>query len=173
MARSATDSAGKTGRREVTLNTDSSEGQFLVRTDKAVYDGGQTVQVSVAGSGNEPVFVDLIKDGQTMLTDTIPVTNGRGEYALDLPPEISGTIQLCANRFGRQGLPITASRVLYVRPADGLKVEAKLDRAEYRPGQGAKLTVAVTDAHGKPVPAAVSLAAVDEAVYSVLGAPRA
>ncbi len=165
----ASDAAGKTGRHEVTLRADSADGQFLVRTDKAVYDGGQTVHVSVLGGGNEPVFVDLIKDGQTMLTDTIPVTDGRGEYVLDLPPELSGTIQLVASRLGRGGLPITENRVIYVRPADGLKLTAKLDRAEYRPGQSAKLSVAVTDAQGKPVPAAVSLAAVDEAVYSVLG----
>ena len=62
------------------------------------------------------------------------------------------------------------TRVIYVRPANGLKVDARLDRAEYRPGQQAKLTLAITDRQGKPVPGAVSLAAVDEAVYSVLGA---
>jgi len=34
-------------------------GDFLVRTDKAVYDGGDTMTLTVLDSGREPVFVDL------------------------------------------------------------------------------------------------------------------
>ena len=166
----ATDAAGQSGRREVTLEPRQSAAQFLVRTDKAVYDGGQTIHVLALGGGSEPVFLDVIKDGQTILTDTVAMAKGRGEYAVDLAPQISGTLQLCAYRFGRESLPVMQTRVIYVRPASGLKIAARLDRAEYRPGQQAKLSLAVTDRQGKPVPGAVSLAAVDEAVYSVLGA---
>ncbi len=42
------------------------------------------------------------------------------------------------------------------------------DRPEYRPGERASLTFAMTDEHGKPAPGAISLAAVDEAVFGVL-----
>ena len=42
------------------------------------------------------------------------------------------------------------------------------DRAEYRPGERAALTFALTDELGKPAPGAISLAAVDEAVFGVL-----
>jgi len=165
----ATDAAGQSGRREVSLEPRRTEGQFLVRTDKAVYDGGQTVHVLAVGGGKEPLFLDVIKDGQTILTDTVPMANGRGEYQIDLAPQVSGTLQLCAYRFGSAGLPVMQTRVIYVRQAGALKIGARLDRPEYRPGQKAKLTLEVTDAQGKPVPGAVSLAAVDEAVYSVLG----
>lgn len=163
----ATDAAGQTGQREVSLESQQMTGQFLVRTDKAVYDGGQTVHVLALGGGNQPIFLDVIKDGQTVVTDTVPMNKGRGEYAIDLPPQVSGTLQLCAYRFGGAGLPVMQTRVIYVRPANGLKVDARLDRPEYRPGTQAKLMIAVTDRQGKPVPGAVSLAAVDEAVYSV------
>ncbi len=172
----ATDAAGQSGRREVSLEARPAEGQFLVRTDKAVYDGGQTVHVLALGGGTQggpasgsPLFLDVIKDGQTMLTDTVPMANGRGEYPIDLPPQVFGTLQLCAYRFGQEGLPVMQTRVIYVRQASGLKVGARTDRPEYRPGQKAKLTLEITDRQGKPVPGAVSLAAVDEAVYSVLG----
>ncbi len=165
----ATDAAGLSGRREVSLEPRQTEGQFLVRTDKAVYDGGQTVHVLALGGGKEPLFLDVIKDGQTMLTDTVPMASGRGEYQIDLPPQVFGTLQLCAYRLGSAGLPVMQTRVIYVRQAGALKIGARLDRPEYRPGQKAKLTLEVTDAQGKPVPGAVSLAAVDEAVYSVLG----
>src|SRR5262249_2049272 len=45
---------------------------------------------------------------------------------------------------------------------------ASCDHKEYRPDSQAKLRVKLTDADGKPVPGAVSLSAVDEAVYAVL-----
>ncbi len=64
----------------------------------------------------------MIKDGQTVLTDTIPMANGRGEYQIDLAPQISGTLQLCAYRLGSAGLPVMQTRVIYVRQASGLKV---------------------------------------------------
>jgi len=165
----ATDEAGRSGRREVELHCGSPNEQFLVRTDKAVYDGGQTIHVLALGGGNEPLMLDLIRDGQTMLTDVIAMRDGRGEYQVDLAPEVSGTLQLCAYRYGREGLPVLQSRVIYVRQARGLNVSAQLDRPEYRPGEQAKLTLSLADARGKPVPGALSLAAVDEAVYSVLG----
>ena len=169
----ATDAAGQSGRREVSLELRRAEGQFLMRTDKAVYDGGQTIHVLALGGGEaasgSPLFLDVIKDGQTVLTDTIPMANGRGEYQIDLAPQISGTLQLRAYRLGSEGLPVMQTRVIYVRQAGGLKVDARLDRPEYRPGEKAKLTLELTDAQGKPVAGAVSLAAVDEAVYSVLG----
>ncbi len=169
----ATDAAGRSGRSEVSLEARPTDGQFLVRTDKAVYDGGQTIHVLALGGGSEPVFLDLIQDGQTVLTDTVPMAKGRGEYQIDLAPQVSGTLQLCAYRLGRAGLPVMQTRVIYVRRAGGLKIDARLDRPEYRPGEQAKLTLAVSDAQGKPVPGAISLAAVDEAVYSVLGPRRA
>jgi type II secretory pathway pseudopilin PulG len=169
----ATDAAGQSGRREVSLEPLRTEGQFLFRTDKAVYDGGQTVHVLALGGGGapsgSPLFLDVIKDGQTILTDTVPMASGRGEYQIDLSPQVSGTLQLCAYRLGSVGLPVMQTRVIYVRQAGTLKIGARLDRPEYRPGQKAKLTIEVTDAQGKPVPGAVSLAAVDEAVYSILG----
>ena len=42
----ATDNSGHTGRRELTLESGRFAEPFLVRTDKAVYDGGQTVHIS-------------------------------------------------------------------------------------------------------------------------------
>ncbi len=57
-----------------------------------------------------------------MLTDTVPMAKGRGEYEIDLPPQVSGTLQLCAYRLGSAGLPVMQTRVIYVRQAGGLKV---------------------------------------------------
>ncbi len=164
----AADDEGRIGRRELVLVVGRPAEDFLVRTDKAVYDGGETMTLIALGGG-EPVFVDLVKDGQTMLSTAIDLRDGRGQLELDLPPELFGTIELCAYRYGASGVPVTKTRVIYVRQAGGLKVETELDEPVYRPGGRAKLRFALTDAEGRPAPGALSLAVVDEAVFSVLG----
>ncbi len=141
---------------------------FLVRTDRATYKAGQTMELTALGTGRDPIFVDFLKDGQTMLTETIDLDGGRGTRSFDLPVDLFGTLRLVAYRINREGVPVRKTRIVYVRPATGLQVRATLDADEYRPGRKAKLNVSLTDATGKPVAGGVSLAAVDEAVFAVL-----
>ena len=167
----ATDDAGRTGRLETTLACGTGSGDFLIRTDQSVYRGGQTVHLVAMAAGNEPVFVDFVKDGQTLLTQMVSLSKGRGDVQFDLPAEMSGTIELQAYRFGDAGLAQRKTRVLYVRDARQIRLDAKVERPEYRPAEQAKLAITLTDDQGKPVAGAVSLAAVDEAVFSVLEQP--
>src|SRR5262249_53381526 len=123
MTITARDAQGHSGSRSVELPLAETGEDFLVRTDRAVYNGGDTMHISAWGFGVEPVFIDLIKDGQTLLTTTIERPPGKpgsaeaGELKLDLPPELSGTVLLCAYRYGKEGLPVRKTRVLYIRPA--------------------------------------------------------
>ena len=169
MTISAKDKEGREGHKHVTLTVGQVADDFVVRTDKATYGGGDTMTLSVLGSGVEPVFVDLLKDGQTLLTTNVDMKDGKGSRELDLPPELFGTIKLVAYRFNKSGLALRKSRMIFVRQARELNVAALLDQDEYRPGVSAKLTLKLTDGEGKPAPGAISLAAVDEAVFAVLG----
>jgi alpha-2-macroglobulin-like protein len=165
----AADGQGKLlAQREVNLQCGRYPHDFLLRADRAVYRAGETMRLTALGGGAEPVFVDLLRDGQTLLTQTIDLTAGRGELAFDLPPDLFGTVQLCAYRLNADGLPVRKTRVVYVRPPGGLKVTTTLDQPEYRPGGKARLNLALTDAAGAPCPGALSLAAVDEAVFAAL-----
>lgn len=164
----ATDAERRTGRKAITLATGQAADDFVLRTDKAVYDGGDTMELSALGGGVEPVFVDVVKDGQAILSDTIDMQQGRGTLVIDLPPELFGSVQLVAYRFGQSGLSVRKSRLIYIEQARELTISATLDQEVYRPGDTARLRFALTDGEGKPRPGAISLAAVDEAVYAVL-----
>jgi uncharacterized protein YfaS (alpha-2-macroglobulin family) len=161
----ATDDAGLSVNKAVTLRCGSEAEAFAVRTDKAAYTAGETMTLTPLGAGNEPILVDLVKDGQTLLTRTL--TPGRSQ-AIDLPPDVFGTIQLTAYRFVTGGVPVRRSQVIYVHPPQDVRLAVHLDKGEYRPGQRARLNVSLSDSAGKPVAGAVSLSAVDEAVFSVL-----
>ena len=164
----ATDAEGRSGQKHARFVCGSFDGDFLIRPDKAVYSGGETMKLLALGGGIEPVFVDFIKDGQTILTQQIEMDGHGGQYDFDLPPEIFGTIEICAYRFRGHGLAVRKSRTVYVRQARQLTVKATLDQDEYRPGAKATVKLSLTGPDGKPSPGAISLKAVDEAVYSVL-----
>lgn len=165
---SANDDKGHTLKEQVSLNLGGVHQDFILRTDKAVYNGGDTMRLTALGRGSGTVYVDLIKDGQTYLSDTIFMANGKGEAQVDLPAELFGTVELCAYRFGEEGLPVRKTRVLYISQARQLNIKVTPDLSEYRPGRPAKMQFQLTDRDGKPTPGALSLAAVDEAVFSVL-----
>lgn len=170
----AADAAGQNVRREVRLLCGPFNQDFVLRSDRAVYDGGQTVHLLALGAGTEPVFVDFIKDGQTVLTETVAVQNGRGEAQFDLPADIFGTLEMNAYRFspGTQAntvtLPVRKTRVLYVRPASDVQIQASIRNGTYRPREQTKVLFRLTDKAGKPAPGALSVAVVDEALFAVL-----
>jgi hypothetical protein len=162
----AEDDHGLRATRQVRLLCGQAGPDFLVRTDRATYIGGDTMTVSVLGDGEGPVFVDLLRDGQTLLTATVESMGG--SCALDLPPELSGTLQISAYRMDPRGIAGEKRRTVFVRPAGGLQVKTSADKPEYRPGQKAHLSLSLLDRAGRPVRGALSLAAVDEAVFAVL-----
>ncbi|HTN73736.1 MAG TPA: MG2 domain-containing protein, partial [Pirellulaceae bacterium] len=164
----ATDAAGKTARRHVTLACDAVPQDFIVRPNQAVYRAGDTMTLTVQGGGVEPVFIDLMKDGQSVLTETVDLNAGQGNLTIDLPPELFGSLQLVAYRMSKAGLAVRKSRLIFVESTQQLQLQGSLDQPVYRPGETAKLTFQLQDAAGRPTPGAISLAGVDEAVFAVL-----
>ena len=161
---SAKDSEGNSGSFEDKLYVNDYQNAIILRTDKAVYRGGQTVDVSViCAENNGFVYVDMIRGGQTILTKSVQVKDGIGKLAIDLPPHVFGTMKICAYKTGYW----LQSRLIHVVRAESLDIKAKFDRSEYAPGQNAKVDFTVRDKDGKPTQAALGVAVVDEAVFYV------
>jgi hypothetical protein len=164
----AEDSTGK--KRTLTYYSDTNREPpaFLVRSDKAVYQAGQTARISILSpEKNGTVFIDAIKDGQTVLTRSVPLSNGKADYKLALPSNLLGIVKLNAYIITAIGEDRGCSHIIYVNPASGLKIATSLSQTTYRPGQTAKMDFTVTDADGKPTPAALGIAAVDESVFAL------
>lgn len=163
------DDAGGTSEPELTLNCSERSDAYVLATDLAVYREGETVQLTAYGSGTTPVYVDVMQDGQTHLTAAIEFQDGRGDTHIDLPTDLSGTVELCAYRMTDEDVPLRKVRVIQVDGRQSLEVKVTPDRSEYRPGETARLQIQTRSQSGRPVASAVTLAAVDEAVFSVLG----
>ncbi|MDX1565454.1 MAG: MG2 domain-containing protein, partial [Phycisphaeraceae bacterium] len=95
----ATDPQGVTSRKQVHLRPSRRDQDFILQTDRPTYEGGQSVQLTAWGHGRQPLFLDWIQNGQTLLTETIDMSEGKGRLTVDLPAHLSGMVQIVGYRF--------------------------------------------------------------------------
>jgi hypothetical protein len=164
----ARDAKGSTARAAVEVNGDMRGDNVLLRLDKAIYKGGDSMNVEVrATSGLPTAYIDVVRSGQTMLTKWLDIKDGKASHRLDLPASVFGTLEIHAYQTLATGEIVRDSRVVYVQPREELKIAVKADRDVYTPGQDGVIRFQVTDYAGRPTPAALGVLIVDEAVYAL------
>jgi hypothetical protein len=80
-------------------------------------------------------YVDVVKEGQTVLTRDLDMVNGQAELALTATPDLAGTVDIHAYLFGQDARPVGDHRLVFVQPADELKIEATADPASLQAGR--------------------------------------
>ena len=164
----ARDQEGNHATSTVQLQTREGEDQILLRTDRAVYRAGERIELKVFSTKKRgAAYVDIVKEGQTVLTRDLDLENGQAELSLIATPEMAGTVDFNAYLFGRDARPVGDHRLIFVQPADELKIETVADAPVYKPGGEAQIRFHVTNARGQGVHAALGLQVVDEAVFAL------
>jgi uncharacterized protein YfaS (alpha-2-macroglobulin family) len=164
----AEDKEGNHTTSTVQLQTRQGEEQILLRTERALYRAGDRIQLRVFSTKKRgTAYVDIVKEGQTVLTRDLDIENGQAELSMIATPEMAGTVDFNAYLFGRDARPVGDHRLVFVQPADELKIEARAENAVYRPGQDARIRFRVTNSRGQGVQAALGLQVVDEAVFAL------
>jgi hypothetical protein len=164
----ADDHRGNRATSTVPLQTRGGAEQILLHTNRAVFKTGDRIQLKVLSTrAHGAAYVDIVKNGQTILTRDLDLDNGQAELTLNATPEMAGTLDIDAYLFGRDAQPVADHRLVFVQPADELKIETTADAPEYRPGGEARVKFHVTNAHGEGVQAALGLQVVDEAVFAL------
>jgi uncharacterized protein YfaS (alpha-2-macroglobulin family) len=153
---------------KVQLQSREGEDQILLRTERAVYKAGDRIQLRIFSTRKRgAAYLDIVKDGQTVLTRDLDIENGHAEFSLTATPELAGTVDFNAYLFGRNAQPVGDHRLVFVQPADELKIEAVADAPVYKPGAEARIRFRVTNSRGEGVSAALGLQVVDEAVFAL------
>ena len=164
----ARDQKGNAAWAATAVNSDPLGENVILRLDKAIYKGGESMKVDIRSSAGLPtVYLDVIRNGQTLLTSWLDVKDGKAEQRLDLPANVFGTLEIHAYQMLAAGDIIRDSRVVYVHTPGDLKIAVKADKDEYLPGKEGKIRFQVTNAKGEPTPAALGVIIVDEAVYAL------
>lgn len=154
----------------VPLDLQSRDGSdaVLLHTEQALYRAGDPIRLRVwcaRTRGN--AYVDVVKDGQTIATHDLEIVNGSAHLEFTATPEIAGAVELNAYVFGRDGRPSGDHRMVFVQPADELRIETTTDAPVYKPGSEARIGFRVTNRRGEGVQAALGLEVVDQAVFAL------
>jgi len=164
----AKDQEGNQASSKVELEAREGEDQILLRTERAVYHTGERIRLKVLSTkARGAAYVDIVKEGQTVLTRDLDLENGQAELSLTATPEMAGTVDISAYLFGRDARPVGDHRLIFVQPANELKIETAADATVYKPGGDARIKFRVTNSHGEGVHAALGLQVVDEAVFAL------
>lgn len=164
----ADDHKGNRASDSVTLETRAGEDQVLVRTSHAIARPGDRMEITVLSTRQRgAAYIDLVRDGQTILTRDVDLENGRAEMSVVVGPEMSGTLAIDAYVIGSSGREVEDQRLVFVQPAEELHIETVADARSYLPGSEAKVHFHVTNQKGEGVSAALGLEVVDQAVFAL------
>ena len=143
----------------------------VVRTDKAIYETGETVSVEVMSSDATGfVYVDWLNNGQAVDMRTLQAANGVAAFEMTLDTAMMGSNRIEAYVVDDDGNVIRAGRTVFVRGGGTLTVDLTTDKSQYEPGDKAELTFSVRDEGGNPAVAALGVQMVDEAVFGLIDA---
>lgn len=150
------------------LETMTGADGVLLRVDRTLGRVGERMSLAAISPARVgTLYIDVIRDRQTILTRAEPLRNGRAGLSIALTPDMVGTLQVHAYRILPNEDIVRDTRTVVVAPADDLTVTVTPDRQEYRPGQEALLRFAVRGRANEPVAAAIGLAIVDESVFAL------
>ncbi len=164
----ARDESGAATERDFAFEGEGSSETVLLRPDGALYRVGDTMMLTVLTSQQQgTVYLDIIRDGQTVSTRAVDVSDGHAEVAVDLSPDLYGTLEIHGYKILRDGHIVRDTRLVVVDQADDLVITLDPGAEIYRPGDEGTLALRVTDADGVGVQSAVGLAVVDESLFAL------
>ena len=142
--------------------------QVLLRAEHAIYRAGEPIRLEVLTTKQTGcIYVDVVKDGQTIGTHDLNIANGRATLELTATPDMTGTVGIHAYLFGSDASVTGDQRLVFVQPADELKIETSLDAPAYKPGGEARIGFRVTNNRGEGVQAALGVEIIDQAVFAL------
>jgi len=165
----AADGKGAKGYRAESLSY-TSRPVLRVETDRALYRPGAPVRVRVNASEPEmQVVVDaMARDGRVLHSEMLQLRGGRGSLVISdtgaLKDELTITAySLSENEYNSYHYPAAARTVLF--PHDrALRLDVRMSRAAYRPGEDALADFSVRAPDGRAIESALGVVVFDKAV---------
>lgn len=160
---------GTTVTRSLELGARQLTSDVMLTTDRTLYAVGDTAELTVRVTApTERVWVDGVRGGATLFSRAVDIRDGEGRLDLDLDGTMAGDVMLAAYYIDRHGGLLRDQRVVWVEGEGSLAVSLTPRAETYRPGELAEVDIAVKDAKGEGVAAAVGVQIVDEALFAVM-----
>ena len=172
----AQDETGLSARRQVDFETEYGSDSVLLRADRAAYVVGETMNlVAFTPVASGDVYLDIVKAGQTLSTRSARVRDGKAEFAVDVSPDLYGTLELHAYKVLLDGTVVRDTRLVVVDAPNDLAITVAADKDTYLPGEMATVDFQTSEAteeregeeRGEGVQTALGVAIVDESVFAL------
>ncbi len=165
---SADDGTGEPVEGAAVFEAGRSNEAVLVRTDKAIYQVGDTMEVTIfAPDARDRVYLDVVRHGQLAREEGLDLEGGMAQAQVDLDSEMTGDLAVVAYYLGGMGTIVRDEKLVWVDSAAALTVLVTPDKEVYEPGETATLSFDVSDTTGAPAVAAIGVQVVDEAVFAL------
>jgi uncharacterized protein YfaS (alpha-2-macroglobulin family) len=164
----AKDNTGAVGERYFYFEGDWQEAPILLRPDRPAYKVGETMLLEIFSTNTSgTAYLDIVRAGQIVSTRSVKLENGQAQIAVDLTPDLYGTLELHAYKILSWGGITRDTRLVIVDNANDLDFSISAGADTYLPGDEAALDIQVLSNDGVGVQAAVGLAIVDESVFAL------
>jgi hypothetical protein len=153
-----------------------SDQQFLV-LDAApgVFAAEAPLKVRLRTNAVRPVAVSAVCRGVVVGQEFVSPTvfqqereAGGPEILVPVAETAEGVIRLTAYDYSVQPPAPVAERLVFRRPGRKLTIQPNQEIRPYQPGESVQLAFSVQDEHGRPLPAVLGAAVVDEAALSLV-----
>lgn len=164
----ARDRHGQTGRETQDLWDSSDRLVIQAQTNRALYRPNEPIEIDLhANRSDAGLLLDVLRDRRVIRSQSVRLHGGHAFVVVPYAPDFQGELTVVAYSPAESNnsydMPIATQTVLY--PHDpALKVTAKFDRATYRPGEDAVLSLHVRNTEGSSVEAALGAVIFDQAV---------
>jgi uncharacterized protein YfaS (alpha-2-macroglobulin family) len=165
----AEDETGLSASRWVQFAVEQGAEVVLLRADRATYVVGETMCLTALTPVEYgDVYLDIVKQGQTLSTRSTKVQDGVAQFGVDVSADMYGTIELHAYKVLLDGTIVRDTRLVVVDAPTDLDIAISADRDVYRPGDLATLAFQTNDARDETgVQTALGVAVVDESVFAL------
>jgi len=163
-----TDANGDEAGTDIDLQFATGDDGIILRSNKTLAKVGDNLSLDgICTAKTGTVYLDVIRDKQTILTRTENIHDGIAHFAVALSNDMAGTLELHAYKIMPDEDIVRDTRTVIVTPANDLNISVRANQDQYKPGQEATLQFTVQDQKKNPVSAAIAVGIVDESVFAL------
>ena len=164
----ALDKNGQKGTYEREIEYYSEKDGLIIETEKTIFKPGESVKVDIISSKKEGfIYVDVVKDWTVLESFLVKLNDGKADLKIPYNQTFKGdlTIGVYSDEDTDYYDPqMRASRGIIFPTQENLRVDAKFEKAVYKPNEDAKINFSSLDGAGKPIETALGVVIFDKAV---------
>ncbi|MCS7225109.1 MAG: MG2 domain-containing protein [Armatimonadetes bacterium] len=138
-----------------------------IRTDKSTCRVGETIHIVVRSRIPDGYLILSLEGRRLWDLKILPLRDGQTIWSFVFRPEYAPSVDVCAFVVRRKRVGQSERTVAAGSEGYRLRIQMETDKKVYRPREKGRVRITVSDHQGRPIACELSLALVDEGIYSL------